>query len=61
MAASKILLSVVSAIIVTLLISTAGCSQPPFAARAQPAAAAPGALPIKTYKDLVVGDRKSVV
>jgi ABC-type sugar transport system substrate-binding protein len=38
-----------------LCLAAAGCDQQPSAALAQPATAAPGARPKKTYQDLVVG------
>ena len=47
--------SLLSLVILSLLITTAGCGLPAAAQPAQPATMEPGFKPKKTYKDLIVG------
>jgi ABC-type sugar transport system substrate-binding protein len=47
--------SLLSLVILSLLITTAGCGLPAAAQPAQPATTEPGFKPKKTYKDLIVG------
>jgi len=51
----KFVRSLLSMLILSMLITTAGCGQPAVAQPAQPATTEPGIKQKKTYKDLIVG------